>query len=304
MKPFFSIIIPTYNSEKFIKKCIDSIYENHFKNLEIIVVDNNSRDKTLKIVKNSKLKKKIKVFKNNYNKERAYSRNFGFLKSKGEYIIFLDSDDILKKKFLINFKKFIDNLKKKNIYLFYSRFEKINHLRRKIQKFNKKYLYLNNLLDENNLPNIGIVLRRVVCEKIKWDENYYLTGFEDYDFYLRILIKYKIGMRFSNHTLSSINDHPFRSVYINKSIKKLKNQINYFENKVLNHKPYLELSYKKRNRIISSAIFAVCEDVINIKEYFFFISLLFRSLKLNIKLLISRRFVFLILFFLKKLIIR
>ena len=88
----FSIIIPIFNSEKYISKCINSIIQQNYKNWEIIIIDNNSTDRSIKIVKSFK-NKKIRIFKINNKGIIAKSRNLGIKKSKGNWIAFLDSDD-------------------------------------------------------------------------------------------------------------------------------------------------------------------------------------------------------------------
>jgi len=96
MKPFFSIVIPTYNQGNLLSKCLESVLFQSFRDFEIIVIDNNSTDTTNKIIK--KFKKKI-IYKKIRNKGViAKSRNLGIRIAKGKWIAFLDSDDIWKKK--------------------------------------------------------------------------------------------------------------------------------------------------------------------------------------------------------------
>lgn len=88
-----SIIVPIYNTERYLKKCINSLLNQTYKNIEIILIDNASTDNSLKIIKNS-LKKdnRIKVFSEK-RKGVSFARNLGLAVSKGEYILFVDSDD-------------------------------------------------------------------------------------------------------------------------------------------------------------------------------------------------------------------
>lgn len=87
-----SIVIPTKDSAYFLENCLKSIKKQSYKNIEIIVIDNNSRDDTKEIArKYTKL-----VF--NKGPERSAQRNFGALKSKGKYLFFVDSDMELSKK--------------------------------------------------------------------------------------------------------------------------------------------------------------------------------------------------------------
>lgn len=91
MKPLVSVIIPAYNAEKTIKKCLDSVLNQTLKNIEIIVINDCSKDNTLKILK--KYKDKIKLIDNKKNLGPAGSRNKGLDIATGEYIGFVDSDD-------------------------------------------------------------------------------------------------------------------------------------------------------------------------------------------------------------------
>ncbi|MCX6759632.1 MAG: glycosyltransferase [Candidatus Nealsonbacteria bacterium] len=84
--PLVSVIIPTKNSEKFLEKCLESIKNQTYQNIELIVVDNNSTDKTKEIAQ----KYVDKVF--NRGQERSAQRNFGVENSSGEYVVIIDSD--------------------------------------------------------------------------------------------------------------------------------------------------------------------------------------------------------------------
>ena len=90
-----SIIVPAYNAEKYIKKCIDSMIRQTKEELEFIIVNDGSTDNTENLVKEYK-DKRIKYFKNK-NQGIGKTRNFGIDKAKGKYIMFLDSDDYLEK---------------------------------------------------------------------------------------------------------------------------------------------------------------------------------------------------------------
>jgi len=90
-----SIIMPTYNSEKYISESIESVISQTYKNWELIIVDDNSNDNTEKIVKSYTDKyKNIKYLKLKENKGAAVARNKAISLSKGRFIAFLDSDDL------------------------------------------------------------------------------------------------------------------------------------------------------------------------------------------------------------------
>ena len=88
-----SIIVPAYNAEKYISKCLDSLINQTKKELEFIIVNDGSTDNTEKIVEDYK-DDRIKYFKNK-NQGIGKTRNFGIEKASSKYIMFLDSDDYL-----------------------------------------------------------------------------------------------------------------------------------------------------------------------------------------------------------------
>lgn len=104
----FSIVIPCYNSEKYIKSCLDSIFSLNYpkKEYEVILVDGGSKDKTLEIIK----KYNIRLV-HSKNISISNSRNLGAKQAKGENLVFVDSDCMVEKELLNKaeryFKKYI-----------------------------------------------------------------------------------------------------------------------------------------------------------------------------------------------------
>lgn len=88
-----SIIVPIYNAEKYLNKCLDSLINQSKEELEFILVNDGSTDSTEEIIKSYK-DKRIKYFKNK-NQGIGKTRNFGIEKATSKYIMFLDSDDYL-----------------------------------------------------------------------------------------------------------------------------------------------------------------------------------------------------------------
>ena len=95
MAPFFSVIIPTYNCADFLKRAIDSVFSQTYQNFEVIVIDNSSKDNTEDVL-NSFDDKRLIAIKVNNNGIIAHSRNKGIENAKGDWIAFLDSDDVWK----------------------------------------------------------------------------------------------------------------------------------------------------------------------------------------------------------------
>ena len=138
-----SVLISNFNNKKFVIDAIKSIKKQKFKNLEIIVIDDQSKDDSFKILKRIKgfklIKTKIKTKYSSYNQMNAYLT--GFKKSRGKIICFLDSDDFFqnnKIKFIYNF--FLRNKKKQILFdkpiIF---FNKYKNYKMKISK-RSKYL--------------------------------------------------------------------------------------------------------------------------------------------------------------------
>lgn len=95
-----SIIIPIYNVEKYIRKCVDSILNQSFKSFELILIDDGSDDKSGEICDEySKCDSRVRVI-HKENTGSANSRNIGIKEAKGKYICFVDSDDWIEKDML------------------------------------------------------------------------------------------------------------------------------------------------------------------------------------------------------------
>ena len=95
MEPLISVIVPIYNVEKYLYECVDSIINQTYKNLEIILVDDCSPDNCAKICDEyAKRDKRIKVIHKG-NGGLSDARNVGMNASSGEYLIFVDSDDYM-----------------------------------------------------------------------------------------------------------------------------------------------------------------------------------------------------------------
>lgn len=105
----YSFIVPVYNTEKYLKKCLDSLVNQTYKDFEIIVVNDGSTDKSSNII--SKYQKKYKniIVIDKENEGLSMARNRGVQKSSGKYIIFVDSDDYVSNKLLEEVDKKIDD---------------------------------------------------------------------------------------------------------------------------------------------------------------------------------------------------
>ncbi|MEI6488263.1 MAG: glycosyltransferase [Bacteroidota bacterium] len=204
---FFSIVIPTYNRASFIKSTIDSVLNQVYQNFEIIIVDDGSTDNTEEVIRTIP-SEKIRYFKVE-NSERAAARNFGILQSNGEYLTFLDSDDILFPDYLQNANNSI--LKYKRCPFFHLGYEIRNYKGKILYQFNKiKSEDLDFIVKGNPLSCMGVFIRRDVSEKFKFNEDRELSGSEDWELWLRIIANF--GIKTDNRISACLIQHDDRSV--------------------------------------------------------------------------------------------
>lgn len=229
-KPKVSIIIPAFNASKYIKHTLDSCLDQTYDNIEIIVVDDGSTDDTKNIVK-SYSDNRIKYFYKE-NGGSATARNFGLNNSRGKYIIFLDSDDlILPNRISIH----IEYLKNKNKIISYSDFRYIKNDNNEERYTHKFKFYNGNVLDKivfkNFIPTNCATFPRSVLNNVGMlNEN--IRNCEDTEYLLRSLLAgYEVN--YLDNTLSLYRLHPS-----SKSKNKIKNYSNFikilrmFENKI------------------------------------------------------------------------
>ena len=95
-----SIIIPVYNNEKYVEKCIRSVMEQTFRNIEIIIIDDGSQDDSVEILNRLAAEDKRIVLVHQENGGVAIARNRGLELAKGEYVTFIDGDDYVAKNIL------------------------------------------------------------------------------------------------------------------------------------------------------------------------------------------------------------
>ena len=94
MNELVSIIMPSYNTARFIKETIDSVFAQTYQNFELIIVDDCSTDETDEVVAPYLCDARVKYIKNEKNSGAAVSRNRALKEAGGKWIAFLDSDDL------------------------------------------------------------------------------------------------------------------------------------------------------------------------------------------------------------------
>ena len=94
-RPFLTVVVPTFNREAHIGRCLESVVSQGFDDLQVVVVDNASTDRTVEVASSFENRLDLTVVVNVENRERAFSRNRGAEVAAGSFLLFLDSDDVL-----------------------------------------------------------------------------------------------------------------------------------------------------------------------------------------------------------------
>ena len=229
-KVFFSIITPVLNGEKYIKKNIDSLKKQSFKNYEHIIVDGVSNDRTHDVVKKNKNKKNILISKKDKNLWEAINR--GMKISKGEIIAILNADDYFYKNAL----KIIYNYFKNNRSLSYM-FGSVKKHKRILYKLEKdKIFYKFNVYPSHS---VSFFIKKKIHKKIgNYDSNYNFCA--DYDFFYRLFTNKKyIG---SNTKKNEIVGY-FRSGGISEKVSKFRKLIIEFQIRIKNNQNIIVLFF-------------------------------------------------------------
>lgn len=148
MKPLISVVVPVYNAEKYLVKCLDSIINQTYKNIEIILVNDGSSDGSLKIINSYKKKYQDKIVViNKKNEGQGVARNEGIKISKGEYLTFVDSDDYIDKNMIFDMLNMAINLNADIVYT-NSMYEDID----------------NNIIEKKNELNADVVKNYILTQ--------------------------------------------------------------------------------------------------------------------------------------------
>lgn len=190
--PLVSIIVNCFNGEKFLKRCLDSIISQSYKNWEIIFWDNLSNDKS-KIILNEYLKHPVKYFQSDKILKLYEARNLAIKKSEGKYICFLDVDDYWEEDKIQTQVEFLE--KNRDFKMVYSNYYTLDQIK------NKKFIQNNfqlpsgaitkELLKKYTLGIVTAFLRRDIFDEQMFNKKYEIIG--DFDFFVKLSKKIKIG---------------------------------------------------------------------------------------------------------------
>lgn len=232
---FFSIIIPSYNRADLIAHTLESVLAQEYPHFEIIVVDDGSTDHTEEVLAPF-LNAQVHYFRKE-NGERGAARNFGIQKAKGDYITFLDSDDIVYPNHFSEAIKVI--YAREEPAIFHLAYEMKNPDGKIISQYNQRQGNINQQLIYGNLLScIGVFVRRDVIHQHSFNEDRALAGSEDWELWMRLAARYPIY--YSNEITSAIINHEERSVLnirVDKLIRRIELAYHYLlEDEAFKHK--------------------------------------------------------------------
>ena len=174
-EPFFSIIIPTYNREKFVYKTVKSFLNQTFTNFEVLVVDDGGNDNTSKVIASFNDSRVKYCWKQ--NGERGAARNYGAALAKGAYLNFFDSDDIAYADHLQTAITLVEPAMPALVFL---GFEFTNEAGDKISTVNDyNGDVVANIINRNKRNLNSVFIKRAAFEEIKFEENRLMAASED-----------------------------------------------------------------------------------------------------------------------------
>jgi len=206
MHPYFSIVIPTFNCSDLLQKALTSVFSQTYQNFEVIVVDNSSTDNT-KDVLNSFDDKTLRVIRVNNNGIIAHSRNKGIENAKGDWIAFLDSDDVWMPDKLEKVKIAINN-NPGVILVSHDEWYVVNGKRKGHLKHGPagNDIYERLLFNGNCLSTSAVSLKKdIAMESGGFSERDDFITVEDYEYWIRLSQKGKLY--FINETLGEWHEH-------------------------------------------------------------------------------------------------
>ncbi len=255
--PAISLVLPTYNGSKYIRKSIESCLQQTFTNFELIIVNDCSTDDTLSIINEYALKdKRIKIINNEYNKKLPLSLNIGFENAQGNYFTWTSDDNYYAPEAL---KQMFDGLQNdKTADLIYTdyyivdendkttgtrRFGDVNISFNQWLGAGACFLYKNAIHKENNGYNPAALL------------------IEDYEFFTRAFIKFKFVYLpisdlyyYREHSASLTEQHritvnDISKIFLERNLSGLEKKLSPHEKSLVHRKLAVYYAVTKSNRI-------------------------------------------------------
>ena len=256
----FSIVIPAYNTGKYIHKTLDSVYSQTYSNYEVVIVNDGSTDSTSEIIRN--------YFKNfpavhyklieQKNKGIGAARNSGIRETQGDFVAFLDADDKWSREKLSKIKRFLEENPQADLVCHDECCIRNGSTKKLIYGPHKTYKDL--LFGRNCLSTSATVVRRAkLFEAGLFSENTDFNGVEDYELWLRLS---KIcRMEYLHQVLGeyALHDDSISSNIVNHT-KNTLNVVDFHFKQWGSQKLYYKLlMIKRRMRVVAGAMYRSCK---------------------------------------------
>jgi len=189
--PLFSIVVPTFNREGHIGRCLDSVVHQSFHDHEVVVVDNASTDGTVEVALDFAGRLDVRVLVNDSNRERSYSRNRGAENARGRFVVFLDSDDELRPDSLELAAAFVEADPDRRF--FFQRLTIVDESGATVYEpvIGRGHSMRRTLAEGNPLSCSGVFVERSLFLEHRFDEAPELVGSEDWHCWIRIAAEHE-----------------------------------------------------------------------------------------------------------------
>jgi len=226
------IVLPNYNSELYLEETIHSVIKQTFKNWKLTIIDGNSNIETQKILNRYNKHKKINIIKLKKNKKAGFCRNLAIKKSRSDYIAFIDSDDIWKRKKLSDQLNF---MLKNNYHFTYTNYMPfMPGVKKKLKEIKPAKFFNFEMFTKNtSIATSSMIIKRSVIGKTRFTNTKIC---EDYFFKCKILKKIKYAYCLSKNLMkyrirkNSLQSNKMRNIYWIWYINKKYNKMDIFKN--------------------------------------------------------------------------
>ena len=247
MTKLISVVVTCYNHENYIEQCLRSIFNQTYRNIELIVLDDGSTDSSSEVIQEV-LKESpfVTIFESHENIGVVRTRNKGLNLLNGDYFLFVDSDDFLDDRYVEELYDCANNHQADIVYCDLYNFEK-DETYLKAQEF-----VLHNLLESNYISNCSLV-KKTILKGIYYDEKLSGKKLEDYDFFLNLIINNGAKAVYQPNT--KLNYRVFEKDSISK-----RDSVRY------HYEIYLEVLEKYLDRLPHDIYKAVCDNLMTLED--------------------------------------
>lgn len=243
MTKLISVVVTCYNHENYIEQCLRSIFNQTYRNIELIVLDDGSTDSSNQIIREVlKDSPFVTIFESHKNIGVVRTRNKGLNLLNGDYFLFVDSDDFLDDRYVEELFDCAINHQADIVYCDLFNFEK-NEVYLKAQEFE-----LHSLLVSNYISNCSLV-KKSILKGIYYDEKLSGKKLEDYDFFLNLIINKGAKAVYQPNT--KLNYRVFEKDSISK-----RDSVRY------HYEIYLEVLEKYLDKLPHDIYQAVCDNLL------------------------------------------